>query len=113
MYWLCLRVRPGIIQMDPNHADGAYCFHLLKAFSFYHRDKRGCSDTEALVLSLLLANYEEGYAVVSWAKDSLEDVTDYSDGVYWPTPAAWKLKEDQSYLVFYVSGSVLIRHMSD
>ena len=85
--------------MDPNRADRAHCFHLPQACSFYHRDKRGCSDTETLVLSLVLANYEEGYAVGIWANDSLVDVTSYTDGAYWPMPAAWKLKENRSYIV--------------
>ena len=47
---------------------------------WYHRDWRGCTDTEAHVLALLALRWEADGKALRWAKDVLADVDEYVDG---------------------------------
>ena len=63
----------------------------LQAGRWYHKDWRGGTQSEALVLSLLVARSADGGVALSWAKDVLKDVNGYVDGAAWKVPDDWRL----------------------
>jgi len=56
---------------------------------FYTKDGSCCSDSEVLVIGLLLARPATVADASAWARDVLEDCSDYVAGEPWTVPATW------------------------
>ena len=70
-----------------------------QAHLFYSSGDRGGSQTEKLLLALILASHEDSCNVRDWAVYSLEDVDDYVDGDSWDVPSTWKKNKERNDVV--------------
>ena len=56
---------------------------------WYSKDDRATTETETLVLALLLQSYHEKEAVVAWSKAVGDDAHSFSVGAEWKPPSTW------------------------
>jgi hypothetical protein len=64
-------------------------FQDVEVVPFYTKDGSHCSDSEVLVLALLLARPAAVADASKWARDVLEDCSGYVAGEPWTVPATW------------------------